>query len=108
MATKLEKDVEALKKDIEKFRAHLGDTLSDVGNLSQEKVMETKERLRDAVDGFEGAARQRLGQANNAIHDRSERALEASREVVVSRPMTTVAISFAAGLLTAFLLERGK
>lgn len=108
MATKLEKDVESLKKDLEKFRAHLGDTLSDVGNLSQDKLVETKDRLKAAMEGFEGKALRRMEQANDVLHDRGERAIEASREMVVSRPITTVAISFAAGLMTAFLLERHK
>lgn len=108
MATKLEKDVESLKKDIEKFRSHLGDALSDVGHLSQDKLVETKDRLRIAMEGFEGKTLERMERANDVIHDQGERAIEASRKMVVSRPITTVAISFAAGLMTAFLLERHK
>jgi ElaB/YqjD/DUF883 family membrane-anchored ribosome-binding protein len=108
MTTKLEKDVESLKKDIEKLRADLGIALSDVGTLGQDKVMETKERLKTAVEGFEGTALKHIEHANEVIHDGSERAIQASREMVVTRPITTVAVSFVAGLLTAFLLERRK
>lgn len=108
MATKLERDVESLKKDIEKFRTHLSSTLSDVGSLSHDKVLETKDRVKTAMEGFEGRAIKEMGHANEVIHDRGERAIQASREAIVSRPITTVAISFAAGLMTALLLERHK
>lgn len=106
MTTKIEKDVEALRKDLERFRDHLGNTLSDAGTLSHDKVLETKDRLRAAVAGFEGTAMREIGHANEVIHDQGERALHASREMVVHRPFTTVAVSFAAGLLTAFLLDK--
>lgn len=108
MATKLERDVESLKKDIEKFRTHLGSTLSDVGNLSHDKVIETKDRLKTAVEGFEGRALRQIGHANEVVHDRGGQAIEASREVVSHHPLTTVAVSFAAGLMTALLLERHR
>lgn len=106
MATRLEKDVETLKKDLEHFREHLGSALSDAGSLSHDKVLETKDRLKAAMAGFEGRAMKEIGQANEMLHDQGERALRASREMVVHRPFTTVAVSFAAGLLTAFLLDK--
>ncbi len=108
MTTKLEKDVETLKKDIEKFRAHLGGTMADAGSLSHDKVLEMKERLQAAVEGFEGMAVKQAAHANEVIHDQGERAIRASRDTVVRRPFTAVAVSFAAGLLTAFLLERKR
>lgn len=106
MSTRIEKDVDALKKDIERFRAHLGSTLSDAGTLSHDKVLQTKERLKAAMQGFEGTAVKEIGHANEVIHDQGERALRASREMVVRRPFTTVVVSFAAGLVTAFLLDK--
>lgn len=106
MATRLEKDVETLKKDIERFREHLGGTVSSAGDLSHDKVLETKERLKAAIAGFEGMAAEKAERANEVIHDQGERALHASREMVTQRPFTTVAVSFAAGLLAAFLLDK--
>ncbi len=108
MTTQLEKDVESLKKDIERFRSDLGSTLSDVGSLSHDKVLETKDRLKSAVEGFEGMAAKKIERANEAIHDGGEQAIQAFREGVVHRPFTSVAISFAAGLMAALLLERRK
>ncbi len=106
MTTKLERDIESLKKDIDKFRSHLGGTLSDAGSLSHDKVLETKDRLKAAMAGFEGKAAEKIGHANEVMHDQGERAIHASREVVASKPLTTVMVSFAAGLMTAFLLDR--
>jgi len=108
MTTKLEKDVESLRKDIEKLRSDLGIALSDVGTLGQEKVIETKDRLKAAVEGFEGTALKHVEHANEVIHDEGERAIRASREMVVRRPITTVVVSFAAGLMAALLLERRR
>ncbi|MBN1362170.1 MAG: hypothetical protein JW993_16360 [Sedimentisphaerales bacterium] len=84
--------MEAPKRDIERFRAHLGDTLSDASNLSHDKVQESKEQLRAAMEGFEGMARRQIGPVNEAIHDQGECAPHASREMVVRRPITTVPI----------------
>ena len=108
MTTQLEKDVESLKKDIERFRSDLSRTLSNVGNLSHDKVLETKDRLKSAVEGFEGMALQQVGHANEVIHDQGEQAIQAFREGVVHRPFTFVAISFTAGLMAALLLERHR
>ncbi|MEJ2702387.1 MAG: hypothetical protein P8Z79_08090 [Sedimentisphaerales bacterium] len=108
MASKLEKDVESLQKDIERFRTHLGDALSDVGSASHDKVLETRDRLRAAMEGFEGRAAKELGRANEALQEQGEKALNASREVVISRPLTTVLVSFGVGVMTAFLLDRHK
>ncbi len=108
MTTQLEKDVESLKKDIERFRSDLSRTLSDVGNLSHDKVLETKDRLKSAMEGFEGMALQQAGHAHEVIHDQGEQAIQAFREGVVHRPFTSVAISFTAGLMAALLLERHR
>jgi len=108
MATKLEKDVESLKQDIERLRSHLGSTLSDLGSLSHEKVLETKEQIKRAMEGFEGTVLAHAGHTSEVLHDRSEQAIEVLREGVTQRPFATVAISFMVGLMTALLLERHR
>jgi ElaB/YqjD/DUF883 family membrane-anchored ribosome-binding protein len=108
MSKELEKDVETLKKDIGKFREDLADMLSDVGNLSQDKVRQTRANLKLAMEALEGRAAEKIGQANDILHEQSERALKASRETIMERPLTTVAISFGAGILTAMLMERSR
>lgn len=108
MSKELQKDIELLKNDLNKFREDLGSVFSEVGNLSQEKVHETRKNLRQAMDAFEGRAAEKIGQANEALHAQGERAIRASRETISSRPLTTVAISFGAGILTALLMERSR
>lgn len=108
MDKQLQKDVEDLKKDINKFREDLSGTLSDAGSLSQEKIMETKERLKNATAAFEGVATEKLGKAKDVVQEKGEHAVEASREMITNRPLTTVLVSFAAGLLTAFILEKSR
>jgi len=108
MGTDYEQDVETLKKDIENLKAHLSDMLSGVGSLSHERVLEARERLKSAMEGFEGMTLNQIRHANEVIHEQSERALQASRHAVARRPITSMAVSFAAGVMAAFLLERRR
>lgn len=101
-------DVESLKKDIEKFRNELGTMLTNLGSYSEEQIQEKSNRLRKAVAEFQGMASKRLHNANETIHQQSDRALQSSRQMVTSKPLTTVIVSFAAGLVTAIFMERNR
>jgi ElaB/YqjD/DUF883 family membrane-anchored ribosome-binding protein len=104
----MQKDMEALKKDMTKFREDLGAALGDIGSYSHEKIIETKENLKDAIQSFEGAAVRKIKNANEYAHEKGEMAAEISREKIASRPLTSVAISFFAGIITAILVKRSK
>ena len=106
MISAIEKDTEALKKDLGKFREDLGKALADVGEYSHEKVLETREKLKRAAADFGDLAGEKLGHAREVIRDQGQRAVTASRETVRKKPITAVGVAFAAGLLSAFLLER--
>jgi ElaB/YqjD/DUF883 family membrane-anchored ribosome-binding protein len=108
MISTIEKDTEALKRDLGKFREDLGKTLADVGEYSHEKVVATRERLRKAAADFGSAASERLGHAHEVLREQGERAVTASRDAVRKKPATAVAVAFVAGLLSAFLLERRR
>ena len=108
MSKELEKDVEKLKQDISKFQNDLSGMMSDLGSLSHDKLLQTKENLKNAKQAFEGMAAEKWEHANEFMHDQGERAVKASREIVRDRPLTTIAVSFGAGLLAALLLERSR
>lgn len=108
MSKELEKDIEKLKKDMGKFRDGIDSTLADIGEYSQEKLLQTKENLKNAIEGFSGMAEKKMQQAGQLIQEKSEKAIKASRKMITQKPITAIAVSFAAGLLAAFLMERRK
>lgn len=108
MSKTLEKDVEKLKDDLARFRDDLSNTISDIGTYSQDKVMQTTENLKHAKAAFKGIAAEKFVHANEYVHEQGERAINASREMVQHRPLTTIAVSFGAGILAALLLERSN
>jgi ElaB/YqjD/DUF883 family membrane-anchored ribosome-binding protein len=108
MAKEIKKDVEKLKEDMGKFRDDIGTSLSDLENLSHEKLIEAKENLKKSIEAFKGIASEKLEHANKFIHEKGEKAVQTSREMITQRPLTTVAVAFGAGILLALLLERGK
>ena len=106
MSTTLEKDIETLKNDLGKFREDLSSALTDVGSYSHEKVKETRDRLRTAMDDFGSMAHKKMSHMNEAICERKEKVVKASRDMAAKRPLTTMAVSFGAGALAAALLRR--
>ena len=98
------KDVESLKKDIENLRNDLGNMLGSVGNYSRDKVIDSKARLRMAMEDLKGRARSGAQHTWESSRDYSEQALNSSRECIGKRPFTAVAVSFAAGLVLASLM----
>jgi ElaB/YqjD/DUF883 family membrane-anchored ribosome-binding protein len=106
MITSVEQEAEALKKDIGKFRDDLGRALSDIGSFSRDKLVETRDKLKRAAYDFENAAEERFGHARDIIRDKGEKAVTSSRHVVQKKPFTAIAVAFAAGMLSAILMER--
>ncbi len=104
----LEKDIERLKKDMAKFRDSLSTTIEDVGGYSRDKVHETRKNLRVAMEGFGGMANKRYHQTKDIVHDKGEKLVTVSRDVVQKKPFTTVAVSFATGLVAALLMRKSK
>jgi ElaB/YqjD/DUF883 family membrane-anchored ribosome-binding protein len=104
----MKKDLEALKKDMAKFRDDLGTTMGDLGSCSHEKLIATRENLKNAINSFEGVASEKLKAAKDYLCEKEEKAAEASREKIASRPLTAVAISFFVGIITAVLVRKSK
>ena len=108
MSTEFQKDVEQLKKDLAKFRDDLGTRMSEIGNYSHDKVLQTRNNLKESINAFEGYAYNKMKEANEYAHEKGERMVEGSREMVQQKPLMSLAISFGAGIIAAMLLKRGK
>jgi ElaB/YqjD/DUF883 family membrane-anchored ribosome-binding protein len=101
-------DLEALKADIQKLRDDLGEMMGSVGSYSKERLSETRDKLKAAVDGLQGKAYDRFQDTARMMRDRGSRAMNASRGAVEKKPLTYVAAAFATGLILASFFEWKK
>lgn len=108
MGTELDKDVASLKQDLRKFRDDLSGIMSNAGHYSQDKVRQTKEKLNTAMRDFENLASQKISHAGEVVREKTQKGVDASREAVTKRPLAAVAVTFAAGLLTAMFMKRRR
>lgn len=100
------KDVDALKADLSRFRDDLSNVLSDVGQYSRSKVMDTKERLGKSMRDFQSTASTKISGAGEFVGDKTKRAVTTSRDAMSKRPFVTCGVSFAVGALAAMLMKR--
>jgi ElaB/YqjD/DUF883 family membrane-anchored ribosome-binding protein len=101
-------EMDGIKEDIQRLRDDLGALFGDVGFYSKERLADTRDRLSAAIEAIEGRAYGRLQGTSRMMRDRSQRAMDASRQKVEQRPMTYVAAAFAAGVIIASLFEWKK
>ena len=106
MSEDLQRDLEALKKDLLKFRDHMNDTLKDAGTYSHDRVLETRDRLQKAAKEFQGAAFKKIEYANDAVQEQVNKSVETSRESIARKPLTAVMISFGTGILASLLMRK--
>lgn len=108
MSEELTKDLEELKKDMIKFRDHLGETINHVGSYSQEMMQEKRKRLQDSMRAFGGMASEKAEHVKGMAKEQAGKSVEYSRQTITHRPLTSVATSFAVGMLAALFMHKGK
>lgn len=95
MRAKVDKDVEALKKDLSRFQNNIGNVLSDVSHYSHDKVIDTKTKLGSAMKDFSEIA-----------SNKTRSIVGGSRKLVTKKPAATIATLVALGAATTWLLKR--
>jgi ElaB/YqjD/DUF883 family membrane-anchored ribosome-binding protein len=103
---KVNRDIAALKSDVHRVREDLADTVRSVACYGGNMIMRNRNRLRETIAELEGRAKERLRDTSDVLKDRGHGAIAGWRTGVEHRPITSVAIAFAAGLLLASLIER--
>lgn len=68
--------------------------------------MRSRERLRDRILGLEDRAMDRLRGTSNVLKDEGHYVADTWRGGIEHRPITSMAIAFAVGVLFASLVER--
>lgn len=103
---RVNEDIEALKHDVRRLRADVAELPSRVRLYSRSKIMRSKDRLREAAAAFQEKAKQHAHDTSVALKERGHDTAENWRGRVEHRPLASMAIAFAAGLLFATIFER--
>jgi ElaB/YqjD/DUF883 family membrane-anchored ribosome-binding protein len=69
-------------------------------------TMRSRERLRTAVAGLESRAKDRVRDTSDVLKDQGHYAVDKWRGGIGHRPLTSMAVAFAAGWLLASAVER--
>jgi ElaB/YqjD/DUF883 family membrane-anchored ribosome-binding protein len=106
------RDPEALRGDIERTRAELGDTVealshkADVKTQVAEKVEERKADLRGRQESIRARATEVRGRVSDATPDPAKRAASQVAHTAEQRPFPAIGLAIAVGLLLGWLLGR--
>jgi len=99
-------ELKALKEDLERLRADVGDLLRSLKGASEEKIKDARSRLREAAASFESRAEQQIKDAYERVSEEGKRVADLGREQVEKRPLTSVFVAFLAGVLVGKLFSR--
>jgi ElaB/YqjD/DUF883 family membrane-anchored ribosome-binding protein len=106
------RDPEALRGDIERTRAELGDTVealshkADVKTQVAEKVEERKADLRGRQESIKARASEVRGRVSDATPDPAKRAASQVAHTAEQRPFPAIGLAIAVGLLLGWILGR--
>lgn len=95
-------DVQALRDDMAALREDFAKITEDIKTMGSEKAGSAREDLGETVQNF----REELRKIIDETGTRGRKSLETMEGEIGDRPLTSVLISFGAGLLLAKLLER--
>ncbi|HBG25524.1 MAG: hypothetical protein A2Y10_05280 [Planctomycetes bacterium GWF2_41_51] len=107
-AENLSQEIEDLKKDIGRLQKDFTSKLETVSATSKEKLMETKERVKEAIDSLRNQISQKASGAYDNIKEHSNVALDKSRQTIGEKPVTAVMVAFFAGALVGLFSHKCK
>ena len=99
-------DLLALKKNLETLRADLAALLATLRDTAKSQMVQAKQRLWESSKTLETEAQSRLDSAYGMVKERGMQAHAKMVENVEIRPLTSLAVSFAAGYLLASRMRR--
>lgn len=102
----INQDLEALRDDARRLRADVVTMTQRMKSYLRNTTMRKRNRLREVASDLEDRARVRLRDTSDAVKERSSHAVDRCRGQVEHRPLTFLAIAFAAGLFLASVAER--
>lgn len=103
--TRVDEDIAALKCDLRRLSADVAGLPNCIRVYGREMIMRSREGLRAAVAGLGTRAKDHVRDTSGALKDQGLSAVDKWRDHVEQRPITSIAMAFAVGLLLASLVE---
>lgn len=104
-STRINEDIAALMSDLCRLHADLAELPNRIRSYGRKMIMRSRERLRAAVVGLEGRAKDRVRDTSGVLKDHGYHAVDKWRSEVERRPLASIAVAFAAGWLLATAVE---
>jgi ElaB/YqjD/DUF883 family membrane-anchored ribosome-binding protein len=108
---KVNEDIEVLRNDVRRLRDDVVGTVHAAKSRGKETVMDTGGRIRDMMADLRGKAqdaKEQFRDRSGAMKDRGYEVVENWRGRIEGRPMTSLLIAFAAGLVFALFIARRR
>jgi ElaB/YqjD/DUF883 family membrane-anchored ribosome-binding protein len=108
---KVNEDIEVLKEDVHKLRDRVVGILHSARSRSRGMAMDTGGRIRGMMSDLRGKAKDttdQLRDKSEVVKDRGYEAVENWRGTIEDRPITSLVIAFAAGLVLALFMARRR
>jgi ElaB/YqjD/DUF883 family membrane-anchored ribosome-binding protein len=112
---KVNEDIEILKSDVRRLRERVVGIVHSAKSRSKDTVMETGDRIRGMMtdlggkaSDFGSKAKEQVLDKTEALRDRGYEAVENWRGSIEHRPVTSLLIAFAAGLVFAMFITRRR
>lgn len=112
---KVNEDIEILKNDVRRLRDDVAGIVRSAKSRGKDTVMETGNRIRGMMTDLGGRAaelgsraKEQVLDKTGALKDRGYEAVENWRGSIEHRPVTSLLVAFAAGLVFAALITRRR
>jgi len=103
---RVNEDIAALGNDLCRLAGDFAVVPNRIRSWSKDRIMRSRNRVRDAVVGLESRAMDHVRDTSEALKDHGRYAVDQWRGGVEHRPITSVAIAFLAGWLVATVVDR--
>jgi ElaB/YqjD/DUF883 family membrane-anchored ribosome-binding protein len=98
--------VETLRDDMQQLSDDFKELMRAIGQNGKSSFIAGKERIGKLARAFSESAREKFSDVYQRVGECGSRTIEKSRKTIEARPLTTVAVSLAAGLMVGALIKR--
>jgi ElaB/YqjD/DUF883 family membrane-anchored ribosome-binding protein len=104
----LAREIAALRSDISRLKEEVETALNSAGTLSKDKLQDTKDKLRTALENMQSRVKESLSAAYASARVHGKEAVEKSRQTIAENPFYAVGGAFLAGVVLAMLVGRSR
>lgn len=103
---KVNEDIDALRSDVRRVRDDVVGIAHSAKSRCEDTVMETGGRVRDMMADLQEKMKSQVRDKSEALKDRGHETIENWRGGIEHRPLASLLIAFAAGLVFASFVTR--